>query len=165
MKTVLLNKSGSLGQEIHLFQAPRKHLGLIKRESQRKYQCVGRAPSLRHREPSQDGPTSRYSYTNSAGGYPQTLHHLGDLIRQQKRRKVLQEQNGQEGKEGVQHIQHSHKQTCHHSASKRDCSSQSSSTRSEGTRSRFISLRNTRNDTRRNLQIQPQLALSSKGNK
>ena len=95
MKTVLLNKSGSLGQEIHLFQAPRKHLGLIKRESQRKYQCVGRATSLRHREPSQDGPTSKHSHTNPAGGYPQTLRHLGDLIRQQRRKKVLQEQNGQ----------------------------------------------------------------------
>ena len=133
MKTVLLNKSGSLGQEIHLFQAPRKHLGLIKRESQRKYQCVGRATSLRHREPSQDGPISKHSHTNPTGGYPQTLRHLGDLIRQQRRKKVLQEQNGQgktdtltghhqqppgqqnrgathgrtEGKEGSKHSQHS----------------------------------------------------------
>ena len=29
------------------------------------------------------------------GGFPHTLHHLGDLIRQQERKKVLQEQNGQ----------------------------------------------------------------------
>ena len=46
MKTVLLNKSGSLGQEIHLFQAPRKHLGLIKRESQNVSISASDAPQV-----------------------------------------------------------------------------------------------------------------------
>ena len=41
------------------------------------------------------GPLRNRSYVGPTGGYPQTLRHLGDLIRQQRRKKVLQEQNGQ----------------------------------------------------------------------
>ena len=35
------------------------------------------------------------AHLSSSRGIPHILHHLGDLIRQQKRKKVLQEQNGQ----------------------------------------------------------------------
>lgn len=100
----------------------------------------------------ESGPSSFTAIVGPPGGYPQTLRHLGDLIRQQKRKKVLQEQNRQDKFDnsiglhllspGQQPRKHPRRgqwgiktrktvgiprnKTCHHPASKRDCSSQSS---------------------------------------
>ena len=94
MITSFLNKPGSLGRRNSLSIA-QQPLGYDKRTSSCKYRCVGNATSLitrSHRRQALVTPTLTRA---PGGGIPHTLHHLGDLIRQQKRKKVLQEQNGQ----------------------------------------------------------------------
>ena len=138
----------------------------------------------------ESGPSSTTAIVGPPGGFPQTLRHLGDLIRQQKRKEVLQEQNGQ-GKfdnsighlllPGQQPRRHLRKdrgeyrlrrktagiprnKTCHHPASKRDCSSQSSYLQGVKEPGAGSSCKETQETTRdRNLLGSAQISLSHKG--
>ena len=135
-------------------------------------------------------PPSYTAIVGPPGGFPQTLRHLGDLIRQQKRKKVLQEQNRQ-GKfdnsigyhllsPGQQPRKHPRRgqwgiktrktvgiprnKTCHHPASKRDCSSQSSYLQGVKEPGAGSSCKETQATTRdRNLLGSAQISLSHKG--
>ena len=91
--TSFLNKTGLLGQEIHC-QSPSYHWVTVS-----EHQAISIGASERHKShhSALSSASARYpnAHTGPGGGIPHTLHHLGDLIRQQKRKKVLQEQNGQ----------------------------------------------------------------------
>ena len=130
----------------------------------------------------------RNAHADASRGIPHTLHHLGDLIRQQKRKKVLQEQNGQGNFDNLTgHHQQSpgqHRGTTHGSTEGNRDSEKLTFPISipviilpaNGTVHHEVHLQgvrelgagssgrgNTRNDTDRNLLIQPQLALSHTG--